>query len=195
MYCYTNDWFFSNSVASKTGIAMIIFALVVLVCMILDQVRLFASKKNHSGKTHRRRTSVEISRDWLSSRPSLESYESFVAKRPWLAWTSNLNLDTGPGLLQGLENTLVFATELALLLLTIILLKDYGRILLPTNYVVIDLETWTLGQVIAVTIWLPVLVEFVWDCYGMSVMSCHVTSTMKKKKNPHSHHCASLINT
>jgi hypothetical protein len=54
-------------------------------------------------------------------------------------------------------------TELALLMLSIVLLQDYGPLLVHTGYLALDDRAWALGQIIAVTIWLPVLVKFVWD--------------------------------
>lgn len=65
-----------------------------------------------------------------------------------------------------LSRFLILATEITLGAFNILLLHEYARIIRPTDYRVSDFEIWSLGQVIAVTVWFPVLVEFIWDCYG-----------------------------
>jgi hypothetical protein len=49
--------------------------------------------------------------------------------------------------------------------LNIILIDDYARLLLPTATTgnqALNFSDWTLGQVIAVAVWAPVLLEYIW---------------------------------
>lgn len=85
-----------------------------------------------------------------------------------MRWTPVLYVDTAESLVHTIGKVIVLAAEITLGAFNVVLLHEYARIIRPKEYRVSDFQLWTIGQVIAVTVWFPVLVEFIWDCYGKS---------------------------
>ncbi|KAF7198623.1 hypothetical protein HII31_00362 [Pseudocercospora fuligena] len=159
-YCYFNNWSFANWISSKAcEVFMSVFALVTLICMISDQIRIFPNSTNAS----RRRTPFQVFRERLRRCRWLESYENFIKKRRHVSWLAKVHLNTGPNLIDSMRFFILVLVETAFIWLLILLLNDYRELFLPANYIVLNLEAWTLGQVLAVTIWLPLLFEWTWN--------------------------------
>lgn len=164
-YCWSFDWFWQNSVASSRGFGMIAFALVVQLCMTIDHLTVF-KPAGASDDDRKRQNLFQITRDWLLHRQEWEYYENLVQHQRCLIWLAKMKLDTRHSLLTRSKWFVLLGTEMALISLSILLLKAYGRLLVNhgvLGYLVLDHKAWSLGQIIAVTIWVPVLVKFVWD--------------------------------
>lgn len=164
-YCWSFDWFWQNSVASSRGFGMIAFALVVQLCMIIDHLTVF-KPAGASDDDRKRQNLFQVTRDWLLHRQEWDYYENLVQHQRCLIWLAKMKLDTRHSLLTRSKWFVLLGTEIALISLSILLLKAYGRLLVNhgvLGYLVLDHKAWSLGQIIAVTIWVPVLVKFVWD--------------------------------
>jgi len=144
---------------------MIAFALVVQLCMIIDHLTVF-KPAGASDDDRKRQNLFQVTRDWLLHRQEWEYYENLVQHQRCLIWLAKMKLDTRHSLLTRSKWFVLLGTEMALISLSILLLKAYGRLLVNhgvLGYLVLDHKAWSLGQIIAVTIWVPVLVKFVWD--------------------------------
>ena len=141
---------------------MLVFCFVVQICLILDQLMLFTvttangspDKVNAFQWTHHRALQLGF---W-------PAYERAVARK--FTWLSALRLNTAESVLATTQSFILFGTEVAFATLNIILITDYAHILLPNSSRALDLKDWSLGQVIAVTIWIPVLLEYIWLVAG-----------------------------
>lgn len=192
-YCYDYGWFVNNSDATSKGKPMLVFCFVVQLCLILDQVALFpaGAATETCGKDNRLQwvPSVDVVAlfpakeagscekvncfQWLRSRilqaRFWASYEHAVDGR--LAWLSALHLDTRERqerVMACTHSTILVATELTFVALNAVLITDYAHLLLPNDFQSLSLKDWSLGQVISVTIWVPVLLEYLWHATGMS---------------------------
>ncbi|KAK0948698.1 hypothetical protein LTR91_027035, partial [Friedmanniomyces endolithicus] len=77
-----------------------------------------------------------------------------------------LHFDTGERMVRLLQSCIVFATECGFVGLNVVLITDYAHLLLVNDFQTLDLKNWTLGQVIAVTIWVPVFLEYLYVAAG-----------------------------
>ncbi|EMC97936.1 hypothetical protein BAUCODRAFT_146537 [Baudoinia panamericana UAMH 10762] len=157
-YCYSADWFYRNADATTKAIPALAFCFVVQICLILDQLLVF--KVPTPEEPGRKGNCFDWLRHQILRWRMWESYERSAKKYP--RWTAAFRLDTGNHLLGLMQGTVLLGTECAFVALNIILILDYAHILLPNSFQTLDLKAWTLGQVISVTIWIPVLLEYVW---------------------------------
>lgn len=143
---------------------MLVFCLVVLVCIIVDQFEVFPTQDENGP------VKVSCFR-YLKTRVlrsrSISRYEQAVANKPRLFWLARVRLDSGDRVWRAIQGTILLGAEIVFVGLTIVLITDYARILLPNNFQTLDLKAWSLGQVIAVSIWVPVLIEYFWLAASM----------------------------
>ncbi|KAF2165540.1 hypothetical protein M409DRAFT_24393 [Zasmidium cellare ATCC 36951] len=160
--CYADDWFYKSSAASEgTGVAIVIFSLLVQACIILDKLRVF-SHGNHGS----RRNSFELVRDKVfGGAESQGKTQTLEASRNRLTRLRSSNSRKTAHIVGKL---IIVAAEIALLCLTLRQLKDYARIFgagKVDDYVAVNKTSWKLGQIIAVAVFVPPVVEYIWDCY------------------------------
>lgn len=187
-YCFPSTY--TPSLLATIGGWPIFICFLVYTCIVLERFKLFKDRNkapapqrtlnDHESSLARvwrtfidhtayRQNVFEALRDWMLRRQRFwVRYGRLVHDRRGLRWLASLNLDTGETLIHIVGKATALAAEIVLCGFNIALLHEYARIISPKEYRVSDFQFWTLGQVIAVTVWFPVLVEFLWDCYGMS---------------------------
>ena len=142
---------------------MLVFCFVAQLCLILDQIMLFtvtpADGSSDKGNV------FQWTRHRILQLGLWDAYERAVVHK--FTWLSVLRLHTAESVLSTTSSFILFATEIAFACLNVILITDYAHILLPNSSQALNLKDWSLGQVIAVTIWIPVLLEYVWLVAGM----------------------------
>ncbi|KAK4499219.1 hypothetical protein PRZ48_009732 [Zasmidium cellare] len=184
-YCFPSRY--TPTLLAQIGGWPLIAWFVVFFCIVLERVKLFKdhskspAPKRISGNqgnavarlwrrikdsTVHRQNIFEAVRDWALRRQRLwVRYERLVQDSRWLRWMSVIHLDTAETFVHMTVKVIVLAAEITLGAFNVVLLYEYARIIRPKEYRVSEFQVWTLGQVIAVTVWFPVLVEFIWDCY------------------------------
>ena len=162
-YCYTESWFYNTSVWTSKGIAMLVFCIVLQILLILHRTRI-VPRKADSGESQRM-SCLEWIRIKIYERGFWARYEVAMSNRSsskWLRFVHNRHVT-----LHTLGKLLVLITEFFLVSFVCILIDDYTRLLRPSFYnVALDLHSWTLGQVISVSIWVPVLLQYLWLAFG-----------------------------
>lgn len=143
--CYADDWFYKSSAASEgTGLAIIIFSLIVQACIVLDKLRVFSHGDHGS-----RRNSFEIVRDkFFGGAESQGKTQTMEASRNRLTRLRSSNSRKNA---QIVGKLIIVAAEIALLCLTLRQLKDYARIFgagKVDDYVAVNKTSWKLGQII-----------------------------------------------
>jgi len=172
-YCYDSDWFANNADATTKGIAMVLFCLVVQTCLIIDQCEFFTIENAHGEEKHKVDIFTKIRHTILRSN-FWHKYERKAIQSPWLG---KLHLDTRERVLKVMQGFILLGTEMACAGLNIVLivgkqrqaqragcsleerltmtlpqLIDYAHILTSSynSTVNLDLNEWSLGQVISV---------------------------------------------
>ncbi|KAF2165541.1 hypothetical protein M409DRAFT_55914 [Zasmidium cellare ATCC 36951] len=159
--CFPNDWFAKSSVVgSYKGLAVLIFCWVLLLYLIIENFRVFKQRPGRENRTWKRNI-LEVHKSWIAhtSRArsfGLESQSSIVRRTSQLAYSNQF--------WHALSKFILLAAEVALLALTLRMLKDYSNVFDNENFVVLDKKSWSLGQVIAVTAFVPPVVRFIWYC-------------------------------
>lgn len=142
---------------------MLAFCFAVMLCLILDLITVF-HVENSRGEEFRGNCF-----DWLRQRVlRMNFWQNYDARMtdssPWIKF---MHVDSGERLIQLAQDFILLASECILVGLNIVLITDFTRLLLPGNdFQALDLKAWSLGQVIAVTIWTPVFVEYIWTAIG-----------------------------
>ena len=130
---------------------------------------------------------------WLLDREFWKQYEKNVAENERWQWLSSIHLNSSERAVHYIARTMVFAFELALVILNVVLVADYGRVLQPGGLSeTFEWSDWTFGQVISVAIWAPVIAEYAWKAFGKfckpkdiaSAIDCCVASA---KENHEAH--------
>lgn len=163
-YCYDTDWWAFNSDASVKAVPMLAFCFVVQLWLILDQIDLFRIPASSGSPV--KGNCFQWWRAKILQYSFWKTYERAVTER--FHWLSSIKLDTGERVLKAINSVLLLATELAFVGLNAVLISDYAHILASNDYSqTLNLTDWSLGQVISVTIWVPVLLEYIWVAAGM----------------------------
>ncbi|KAK5681793.1 hypothetical protein LTS10_006326 [Elasticomyces elasticus] len=156
-YCYQYGWADGNSIANISAVPML-----VLICLIVDAMEFFTilHKDGHTSKG-----SLYQWLEWkVLGRPFWTTYdEKHFNKSRWLTL---MRLDSGARIVQLAQSFILFATEIVFVGLNIVLIKDYSTLLLANDFQTLNLKDWTLGQVISVTIWVPVFLEYIYTAAG-----------------------------
>ncbi|KAK4499216.1 hypothetical protein PRZ48_009729 [Zasmidium cellare] len=173
--CYEDDWFYKSSASSEgTGLAMVIFSLIVQACIILDKFRVFSH-----GEQGSRRNPYELVRDkFFGSRKNQDKTDVFEVSRNSL---TRLRSSNSHKYAHVIGKLIIVAAEIALLCLTLRQLKDFARVFgigKIDDYVAVNKTSWKLGQIIAVAVFMPPVVEYIWDCYT------GVAKTVQKRMLP-----------
>jgi len=160
-YCYQYGWFSSNSDATVKAIPMLVFCWIVQICLIVDAIRLFRVTKN--GMPIKSNLFAWLKQKMLD-RPYWRTYDEkhLTTSR----WRTRFRLDSGDNMIQLAKSVVILGTEFAFVALNVILITDYAHILIPNDFKTLNLKDWSLGQVIAVTIWVPVFLEYVYKASG-----------------------------
>ncbi|KAK4894493.1 hypothetical protein LTR27_007379 [Elasticomyces elasticus] len=175
-YCYEYGWADGNSIANIRAVPMLVlyvsppltFTSQPLACWIV-QLALIVDAMEFFNITHRDgHTSKGSLYQWLEwkilARPFWTSYdEKHFNKSRWLTL---MRLDSGARIVQLAQSFILFATEIVFVGLNIVLIKDYSTLLLANDFQTLNLKDWTLGQVISVTIWVPVFLEYIYTAAG-----------------------------
>ncbi|TKA69406.1 hypothetical protein B0A55_07838 [Friedmanniomyces simplex] len=161
-YCYQYGWFYANADATTKAIPMLVFCWVVQLCLILDAVDVFPVT-NTDGFASKGNCFQWIEQKILG-RPFWIRYDDrhFNQSR----WRTMLRFDTGERIVRLVQDFIILATECAFVSLNVVLITDYAHLLLVNDFQTLDLKNWTLGQVIAVTIWVPVFLEYLYVASG-----------------------------
>ncbi|KAK3114974.1 hypothetical protein LTR53_006153 [Teratosphaeriaceae sp. CCFEE 6253] len=161
-FCYQYGWFYSNSDATVKAIPMLVFCWMVQLCLILDALNLFPVR-DPDGQSVKGSCFTWLEQKILS-RPFWQAYNEkhFHGAR----WRTLLRLDSGERMVSMVQSLILAATECVFVALNVILITDYAHILLPNDFKTLNLKDWTLGQVISVTIWVPVFLEYVYIAAG-----------------------------
>ncbi|KAK4580047.1 hypothetical protein LTR86_000249 [Recurvomyces mirabilis] len=161
-YCYSGNIYYNATENAVKAVPMLVFCFVVLVCLMLDQVAVFTIR-TQSGESYKG-TCFQWLRHAIVRLPVCENYDRGAEGRP--KWMRVLGLDTSGRTLRVVHGFLLFATECAFVALNMVLISDYAHLLTKGNdFRSLDTSSWSLGQIIAVTIWVPVLIEYVWQAY------------------------------
>ncbi|KAK0279956.1 hypothetical protein LTR35_001005 [Friedmanniomyces endolithicus] len=161
-FCYQYGWFYANADATSKAFPMLVFCWVVQLCLILDVITLFRVKESDGS------ASKGNCFQWVEQKilrmPFWTRYDDkhFNQSR----WRTMLHFDTGERMVRLLQSCIVFATECGFVGLNVVLITDYAHLLLVNDFQTLDLKNWTLGQVIAVTIWVPVFLEYLYVAAG-----------------------------
>lgn len=137
---------------------MLAYCLIIQLCLILDVVFVFANPADPTNKLN----CFDWFRNFLLARKFWPTYERWAIASQHPRTLRYLRLDTAERILATSQSLCLFATELCLAALNIILITDYAHILIPNTYEILDKQSWSLGQVISVTIWIPVILEYFW---------------------------------
>ena len=137
-----------------------VFCFVVQLCLILDQCRFFTELNEGTSEIMKVNVFDKVTHI-ISRRVFWNTYEKLASQRLYMR---RFKLDTRERTLNTIRELILLLTELACAALNIVLIHDYANILLPTGNgaITLDLTAWSLGQVISVTIWVPVLLEYFW---------------------------------
>ncbi|KAH0558885.1 hypothetical protein GP486_004485 [Trichoglossum hirsutum] len=171
-YSYGDDYYqYLTPTDSAFSKSVLICSLVVLALLFVDQCELFRPRDdNDSG-----------SRDINDKPPRVNSYEYLkVWIKDWPIWRRPeppaflkwIRLDTAERVIRSGTATLVLAIEIYYLTLFSALLTNLWQIF-SNNSTSTTTSSWSFGQIIAVTIWVPSTVEYI---YLMSRRSPAVSS-------------------
>lgn len=191
-FCYPLERTITNPFAELTSIGILFFCVFIHICMLLEHVRIFPAHGSRATQQARQGGSAMQSLHrlpWsiLTSIPTAyagltmfhdtahaasdrqnifgllqDTISPGVSRSNGSRWTSWLSQLLSPRV----ARVTIYAAELALFALNCMLFYQYIQTLHPgEGYRLEDFSKWTLGQVIAVTIWFSVLFEFLWDCY------------------------------
>jgi len=170
-FCYSFDWWAVNADAStQKGTPMVVFCLVVQACLVLDQCPFFSD----IDECTQAKTKVDIFtkiKHSILRHPAWNAYERAATARSLRA---RLRLDTAEQVLNTVRGCIILTTECLLAALNVILItvskssqtsrvcrltvrtcsKDYAHMLqhMKNDPVTLNLEEWSLGQVISVNI-------------------------------------------
>ncbi|KAK5693868.1 hypothetical protein LTR17_024954 [Elasticomyces elasticus] len=178
-YCYQYGWADGNSIANISAVPMLVLVSqrenvpeermltlwhcwIVQICLIVDAIELFTIAHNEG---HTSKGSLYQWLEWkILGRPFWTTYdEKHFNKSRWLTL---MRLDSGARIAQLAQSFILFATEIVFVGLNIVLIKDYSTLLLANDFQTLNLKDWTLGQVISVTIWVPVFLEYIYTAAG-----------------------------
>lgn len=153
-YCLESNWWNKNVTNSYVGVAIVVICFFVMVMLALDHLKVFSFATKNGRQRH------------LSCYGVLN------------AWTHSIQTKVYRRAIYHTSRTIVFATELALIALNTTLVVDYIRLLQPDEYsTAFDWSKWDLGQIIAVAIWVPVWLEYLWRTMELTFASLRDRST------------------
>lgn len=140
-FCFESVWWLHNMTAGKYGLPILVFCSAIQLFLILDNAKLIPYTVNRGEKMR-----------WVTVWHCMH----LIAKKRIFCGKRN------EWLLYAINSYTEMTVEVFLLSLNIILMTDYSKMVFTHSSVTLEAQGWTLGQVIAVSIWVPGFLEWLW---------------------------------
>ncbi|KAK5113368.1 hypothetical protein LTR62_003468 [Meristemomyces frigidus] len=158
-YCYSAGIYYNATEDVHRAVPMLTFCFVVMLVLVLNQIVIFTIHSPDG--VSRKGTCFQWLRGAVLRLPFWRKYDDKAEIRS--RYIRLFHLDTSERIVQLLHGLLLFATECTFVSLNMVLIADYAHLLTKGNdFQTLDTKSWSLGQIIAVTIWVPILIEYLW---------------------------------